>query len=330
MTAMISLLTSRGYRMGAVRHSPHAHPADSAGTDTEKFREAGARGSALMSANETDLFLPSANWEKKAALVKHAFYDCHLVLMEGGLKNGRHKIEVVPEGESPVCEEDSALIAVVSAGTSVKNIPCFTPDDIAKICDFVEECYLKPAISAAVLSGGRSSRLGRNKALLGIHDDTIIERVLKTVSPFVSSVKIITNTPDEYQYLNIETAPDIRPGCGPISGIHAALSTSATEYVLVLSCDMPLIIPENIRLLITEYPGSDITIFKHKSFEPLYAIYRRTCIDALEDLIDHGEYRIIDLFPSLNVRVLRTEDEESFRSVNTEQDYDYIVKKLSD
>ncbi len=50
---------------------------------------------------------------------------------------------------------------------------------------------------------------------------------------------------------------------------------------------------------------------------------------ALEELIDHGEYRIIDLFPTLSVRVIRTPDKEPFTSINTDEDYEYVVKKLS-
>lgn len=329
VTGIIRFLASKGYRIAAVRHSPHAHPIDSTGTDTERFRKAGAKGSALVTANETNLFLPSSKWEEKIYLFTHAFNDCHLILMEGGIRNGSEKIEVVPEGEKPLCEGDINLKAVVGKGTVVKGITCFAPDDIEKICGFIEDRYIKPGISAAVLAGGRSSRLGQNKAFLKIKGATIIQWVLKTVSQFVSQVRIITNSPEEYQHLGIETVSDIRPGCGPLSGIHTALSISPTEYVLVVSCDIPLISPEHIRPLLKQYPGTDITIYKHKRFEPLCAIYRRTCIDALEELIDHGEYRIIDLFPTLNVNVIRIDDEECFRSINTEEDYNYIAKKLA-
>ena len=179
-----------------------------------------------------------------------------------------------------------------------------------------------------VKPGGRSNRLGRNKALLQIQNETIIERVLRTVGPFASHVKVITNHPDEYRHLGVETAADIRPGGGPLSGIHTALSLSPTEYVLAVSCDIPLVRHEHIQPLITAYPGNDITMYKHARFEPLCAVYARTCIDALEELIDHGEYRIIDLFPKLLVEVIRIPDGEHFRSINTEEDYQYILSKL--
>lgn len=329
VAGIVRFLSEKGYRIIGVRHSPHAHPIDFKNSDSEKFNKIGSQGSALVTANQITIFLPSNKWEEKIARINHVFNNCHLILIEGGMQKGREKIETVPKGKLPLCTGDINLRAIVSRDCFEKGLPCFEPDDIVNISTFIEKHYLKTAISAAVLAGGRSSRLGRNKAFLKVGDSTIIENVLKTIYQFVPQVKIITNSPDEYQHLGIESAPDIRPGCGPLSGIHTALRLSPTEYVLVMSCDIPLVGPELIQTLLKEYPGFDVTIFKHKRFEPLCAVYRRTCIDALEELIDHGEYRIIDLFPTLNVKVLRTYDGNIFRSINTEEDYNYIAKKLA-
>ena len=330
IASLIGVLSLRGYRVAAVRHSPHAHETDGVGTDTYKFKEAGAIGAALLTSNTTNLFLSTAGWQEKLSSCSRAFCDCHIILMEGGIRNAREKIEIVPEGADIICRDDKNLRAIVGNGYVLDGIPCFSPDGIDNICSFIEENYLSPTLSSAVLAGGRSSRLGCNKALLRVGDTTIIERVIKTVSEFVPDIKIITNSEEEYEFLGMKTVPDIMPGCGPLSGIHAALSLSHSEYVLVVSCDIPLISPKYIRELIDIYPGADITIYKHKMFEPLCAIYRRTCIDVLKELIDHGEYRILDLFPSLNVRVLRIDAAESFRSINTLQDYEFILHRLLD
>ena len=99
--------------------------------------------------------------------------------------------------------------------------------------------------------------------------------------------------------------------------------------MLVVSCDIPLVGSKQIEQLVSSCRGHDITIFKHKNFEPLCAVYRRSCIDALNELIDHNECRIIDLFPTLDVKVLRVDDAEIFRSINTKEDYEHIVDKLS-
>ena len=324
---LIRTLSARGYRVAGVRHSPHTHSVDAAGTDTETFKKAGAVGSALITANETDIFFPAIGWEEKCAPVRCAFYNCHLILVEGGLQNSREKIEVIPAGEKPLCAGDVNLRAVVSPDYRAYGLPSFRPDEADRLCVFIEEHYIKAAISGAIMAGGRSRRLGVNKAFLQIQGRPVIERVLETISSLVSPVRIITNSPGEYQYLGAEVAADIRPGCGPLSGIHTALSLSPTEYVLVVSCDLPLLTADSLRPLLSEYPGFDITMYKHTLFEPLCAIYRRTCLPALEELIDHGEYRIIDLFPALTAKIIRVENTEAFQSINTQEDYEQVLKK---
>jgi molybdopterin-guanine dinucleotide biosynthesis protein MobB len=325
ISKIIRLLLSKGYRVGAVRHSPHAHQLDPQGTDTEAFRKAGAIGSALVSAQEADLFLPSTLYDEKLAHIRRVFFDCHIILVEGGLRNSREKIEVVPKEAKPLCEGDNALRAIVGDCGSVSEIPCFLPDEVEKICTFIENRFLKPGISAAILAGGQSRRLGRNKAFLQVNGKPIIERIFKTICEIFSHIKIITNTPNDYHYLDAETATDLRPGCGPLSGIHTALALSPTEYVFIVSCDLPLLSREQIKPLLSQYPGADLTIYKHKQFEPLCAVYRRTCLPALEDLIDHSEYRIIDLCAMINVNVVRTDWSEAFQGINTQEDYQRVL-----
>ena len=328
MRAIIERLTARGFRIAAVGHTPHQHGHDTGATDTALFKASGAVGTALVAARETTLFLPAAAWDEKTAVICRAFQDCHLVLMESGLQQGLEKIEVVPDGEAPLCRDDGSLRAYVGRPKDMSGIPCFAPDDIDGLCAFLEIRYLRPQLSAAIMAGGASSRLGRNKALLPLGKSTVIEQVIATVAAFAAPVTIITNSPEQYKHLGCAIAPDLRPGCGPLSGIHAALSMSSTQYVLVKSCDIPLIGPAHLDLLHRNYPGHDITMFKTARFEPLCAIYRRTCLPALEELINHGEYRIIDLFPTMQVNILRTEDEDAFRSINTDADYGIILEQF--
>ena len=327
MIQLIQGLSAKGYRVAGVRHSPHSHCIDAEGTDTSAYRQAGAVGAALITASETSLFYPAISWDDKFAPIRNSFSHCHLILVEGGMKEGKEKIEIIPAGEAPLCSKDSNLRAVVGAHYAAPGLPCFNPADAGQLCSFIEARYISAAISGAVMAGGRSSRLGVNKAFLKFRDRPAIELVLEKVSALVSPVMIITNSPSEFRYLPAAAAADIRPGCGPLSGIHAALSLSPTEYVLVVSCDLPLLTPPILRALLTGYPGYDITLFKHELFEPLCAVYRRTCLPALEELIDHGDYRIIDLFPTLNVNVIRVDQKELFQSINTPEDYSRLRGK---
>ncbi len=326
---VIRTLTGRGYRVAGVRHSPHTHPVDKPGSDTGRFRAAGSAGAALLAADEATLFTAVAAWDEKITLLKKMFSDCHLIVMEGGSQNSREKIEIVPEGEGLVSPVDERLKAVVGSNGAPDGVPFFREGDTEALCSFIEECYLRPVLSAAVLAGGKSSRLGRNKALVRINGEPLIDRMVRQVNVFCSDVRIVSNSPSEYAYLGLDMSEDIRPGCGPLSGIHTALTRSATDFVLVTSCDMPLITADCLKNLVKVYPGYDITIYKHKNFEPLCAVYRRTCLSALDELIDHEEYRIIDLFPSLAVHVVRTDTPDMFKSINTEEDLRFIQQKFS-
>ena len=327
MVRIIRTLSLRGYRSAAVRHSPHVHAVDAEGTDTEPYKKAGAVGAALITAHEATVFIPAIGLEEKLAPVKRAFQHSHLILVEGGIKDGREQIEIVPPSAEPLCAGDNNLRAVVSSNYTAPELPSFHPAEVEQICSFIEERYLKAALSGAIIAGGQSSRLGFNKALVLFRGKPVIERMRETLSPVVSSIRIIANDPSEYRAFNIETVPDLRPGCGPLSGIHAALSVSTTEYVLIVSCDLPLLTADTLTPLLLEYPGYDITMFKHKLFEPLCAVYRRTCLPALEELIDHGEYRIIDLFPTLNTRIIRVDQSEVFQNINTKEDYERLQER---
>jgi molybdenum cofactor guanylyltransferase len=327
MIQIIRSLSARGYRIAGVRHSPHSHCIDTESSDTAAYKRAGATGAALITASETNLFYPATTWDDKLMPVRHTFTHCHLILVEGGVKEGKEKIEVVPSGEHPLCRGDRDLRAVVSGHDAAPGLPRFDPADADRLSSFVEERYIRAAISGAIMAGGKSSRLGVNKAFLKLHDRPVIELVLEQMSALVSPVRLIANSPSEFAHLNIPAVPDIRPGCGPLSGIHAALSLSQTEYVLVVSCDLPLLTPQILRALLKSYPGYDITLYKHALFEPLCAVYRRTCLPALEELMDHQEYRIIDLFPTLSVNVIRTDHKEVFQSINTPEDYAQVQKK---
>jgi len=330
MVGLIGSLSARGYKIAAVRHSPHDHKVDKEGTDTDRFKKSGAKGTALVTLDETSLFIPASEWKEKVSVMQNVFCDVDLILIEGGIKNSEYKIEVVKEDEDLLCAEDKGLIAVVGKAVKEDELSCFSAADIEGVASFIEGSFLVPVISAAVMAGGKSKRLGQNKALMQINGIKVLESVLNMVSPYVQKVMIITNTPEEYSFLDVETAKDVRPGFGPLSGIHSALSLASSEYVLVVSCDIPLVGSKQIEQLVSSCRGHDITIFKHKNFEPLCAVYRRSCIDALNELIDHNECRIIDLFPTLDVKVIRVNDAEIFRSINTKEDYEHIVQKLSE
>src|SRR5450631_2052532 len=104
-------------------------------------------------------------------------------------------------------------------------------------------------VTGVILAGGASSRMGKNKALMKIGEQTLIERVYAIMASLFPDVIIVTNTPELYAFIPSRTAADLYPGSGSLAGLHAGLSAGSTERIFVAACDMPFLNPTLIRLL---------------------------------------------------------------------------------
>jgi molybdopterin-guanine dinucleotide biosynthesis protein A len=309
-------LADRGYRIACLREGAAAG-------------WPGACGAAgVADAGGTALWLPPEPWPDMLGRVRRALCDYQLILVQGFSGEARELIEAVAPGKQACHAGRRALRAVIGAGACA-GVPYFAREDVRGQCAFIEERYLQPNLSGAILAGGRSSRLGRDKTMVPVGGRPVIERMIALLERHALPVKLITGNAAAYARYGLAIVADVYPGCGPLSGIHAALESSATDYVLVLSGDMPLVRDDLVERLLSACAGHDITLYKHKNFEPLCAVYRRSCLEALEELLRHGDGRIIDLFPALTVKVLRTGEPEVFTSINTDEDYRFIMSRLA-
>ncbi|MFI5269802.1 MAG: molybdenum cofactor guanylyltransferase, partial [Chloroflexota bacterium] len=108
-----------------------------------------------------------------------------------------------------------------------------------------------PAASGVLLAGGKSSRMGANKALLRFASgETVIERIISSIRPLCPELLIVTNTPAEYEFLTLPMFPDAYPGASSLGGIYTGLLHAPSERALVLSCDLPLVNAELLSHLL--------------------------------------------------------------------------------
>lgn len=148
-------------------------------------------------------------------------------------------------------------------------------------------------ISGIILAGGKSNRMGQNKALLEIGGTSMIERVVRVMSGVCSEVLIAGGNEGELGHLGYPIVPDIYPGCGPLSGLHAGLSAARNRYSFVSACDIPFLSEELMRRIISEKDGCDAVILKHgEYFEPLFSLYGKTFIKAAETSVKNGVYKV--------------------------------------
>ena len=165
-------------------------------------------------------------------------------------------------------------------------------------------------VSGVVLAGGRSTRYGKNKALVKLHGIPLIERVLDVMRPIFRRVIIITNTPDEYSYLELPMYQDIIKGLGPLGGINTGLRVIPGSGFFV-ACDMPFLNQGLIRHIVEIKADFDVVVPRISgNMEALHALYGKGCQSKIEGLINSGIYQVFRFFNEVSVRYV---DEDEVR-----------------
>lgn len=189
-------------------------------------------------------------------------------------------------------------------------------------------------VTGVILAGGESSRMGRNKALLEVNGERMIETAYRRMTELFDDVLLVTNTPEIYAFIPCRKSADIYPGMGPLGGIHAALTGCSSERVFVTACDMPSLNPHLIRELGSIQDGADVVIPETPGgLEPLHAFYAKSCLPKMEKMLRTGERRILSFFDQAQVRLvprgrIASLDPyySSFSNINTPEDYQRLAQ----
>jgi len=162
-------------------------------------------------------------------------------------------------------------------------------------------------MTGAVLVGGKSRRMGFNKAFIEVNGRPIIERAIETLRSTFSPLILVASKDNilDYQHLNIRVVADIYDGAGSLGGIYTALFHSTSPYCFVTACDMPCLDTDIIKRMCADAGGYDAVIpFINDRFHPLHALYSRRCMQPMEKMITEGDLTISNLYPHISVRKL--------------------------
>ncbi len=188
----------------------------------------------------------------------------------------------------------------------------------------------KEKISIAVLAGGKSSRMGSNKALLTIDGLTIIEHTLQTARHFSADCFVITNSPDKFVFLNTPLYPDSIKSIGPLAGIFTALSHAQHSKCLVLACDLPFLGKKSLQILTEDVGEEEMLAFKtSQRIEPICAVYSKKAIVKVKEAIDVQDYSAQNLANRLDARTLNWHDlsnefdENALFNMNAPEDFEH-------
>ena len=193
----------------------------------------------------------------------------------------------------------------------------------------------KVPMTAIILAGGKSSRMGRDKALLKFGGETVLEDLVQLTTSLFSETFIIAGPSKNYQQLNLRGAVifnDFWENKGPLVGLYTGLSYSMHQVSCVLTCDMPFVDASLIRELAALWQeGYDAVCpedFEGR-LQPFPGIYCRSSRHFIRLLLDRGETAMRRLFDILVIRplVLGKKESEVLANMNTLKDYEQVSKK---
>jgi len=193
-------------------------------------------------------------------------------------------------------------------------------------------------LTAFILAGGRSRRMGRDKAFLELGGRTLLSRAMELVSGIAPVVRIVA--PQEKFLTIARTVEDVFPDCGPLSGIHAALTCTTTELNLILAVDLPFVEVDFLTYLVAQ--ASQILALvtvpeAGKGLQPLCAVYRRDFQDVAERALKKKKNKIDALFTDVETRVIAEPEmtrmgfsSKMFQNLNTPEEFSKAEQALRD
>lgn len=183
--------------------------------------------------------------------------------------------------------------------------------------------------AAVILAGGRSTRMGTDKALVTVGENKMLDGTVRSLAGLFPEVIISANN-ELYCRPGIRTVPDIFPARGPLGGIHAGLAASGYQTGFFVACDMPFIEVNLITYMITLAEGYDAVVPRlGEYYQPLFAVYSKKCLPAIEELLKEGRNKIISFYTSVQTRFVGIDEirrygepNRIFFNVNTPYDLD--------
>ncbi len=195
---------------------------------------------------------------------------------------------------------------------------------------------MKSKLTGVILAGGKSKRLGRDKALETFNGEPLILKVISSIETLVDEIILVVNDDkrkNDFSFMkNVTFATDKFSDAGSLGGIYTGLHESNNLNALFLACDMPFISMNILSLLINKIQlNPDIIIPEYNGFkQSTHAIYNKNCLPVIKNQLKRGEYKISKIFKKCNTLLINEheinqceKDTKSFYNIN----YEYELEK---
>jgi molybdopterin-guanine dinucleotide biosynthesis protein A len=194
---------------------------------------------------------------------------------------------------------------------------------------------MKYNLSGIILSGGKSIRMGENKAFIEVEGIPIIRRIYNLFEKLFEEIIIVTDQRESFLDFNAKIYADLFPHRGVLGGLYTGLFFSHFHYTFCVACDMPFLKESIIQFLIKNIGDYDVVVPKTKDgLQPLHSIYSKNCLEPIEKIIGKNQYKVIDLYPMVRVNIIMENEfsyldptNESFINVNTPEELNSIIKR---
>ena len=184
-------------------------------------------------------------------------------------------------------------------------------------------------ISAYIVAGGKSSRMGTDKGLLPLNNSLIVAHIYNALQSVVGdSIKVVSSN-KEYDFLGCPRIEDIIPDKGPVGGIYTVLNDTSFPFNLIVSVDVPLISAELLQWIIDnhseEYQLTQISVSGKTS--PLIAIYDQSLLEIFKKSTESNNLRLRSIVEKLKVQTLEVPEkwQHQVQNINTKEEYQNIV-----
>ena len=186
---------------------------------------------------------------------------------------------------------------------------------------------------AVILYGGKSRRMGQDKAELIIEGRTFLDHIAGELDGFEELI-LSLDIMEKYPEIRCAAVTDIYSNCGPMGGIHSALTACSSDALLVVSCDLPLFKSELGEYLCTQLDeeiDAVVPVTSDGRIHPLCAVYRKRTSSVFERYLKTGNYKILNAYNDMRVKFLpidRTPCKEKWlQNINTPQEYDALCRR---
>lgn len=185
-------------------------------------------------------------------------------------------------------------------------------------------------ITAIILAGGKSSRMGFDKSLIKYNDKSIIQIIFDVLDSVFTNIIVISNSVANYKFLNTLIYSDYYVGKGPLAGIHSGLTNSLTKKNFIISCDLPFIDSKLIDYLISQKSNKQIVIpTLNNKIQPLCGLYSQEILPKLSTYLKENINKTNKKLLSVK-GFLETVDYEKVDAGNLQLDSSKILFNLND